>query len=124
MHIHFTQRAAEEAVRMLSPGPYRLKLLYDTDGCGCAVNGIAQLWAVDDAGGPQVETSTVTTDGLFPPLEVVYEKRHEVFFEERLTIDFDSASRAFVIKSNGQYYNPSCSIVERRHSKVKEGIQS
>jgi uncharacterized protein YqkB len=122
MHIHFTQRAAEEAVRMLSPGPYRLKLLYDIDGCGCAVNGIAQLWAVDELGESLVEAATISTDGSSSPLEVVYEKRHEVFFEERLTIDFDSASRAFVIKSSGQYYNPSCSIVERRHSADKEGI--
>jgi uncharacterized protein YqkB len=121
LHIHITENAAFAIESTLAPGPYRLQLLYDTDGCGCAVNGIAQLWAVDESAPVQPEIATVTSDHPTLPITVVYELRHEVFFEDKLTIDFDPAYRAFVIKSTGQYYNPRAGIVDRRMQYLSKG---
>jgi uncharacterized protein YqkB len=121
MHIHITENAALAIESMLAPGPNRLQLLYDTDGCGCAVNGIAQLWAVDETMPEQAEVATVTTDHPTISITVVYEARHEVFFEDRITIDYDSAYRTFVIKSTNQYYNPRAGIVDRRAQHQTKG---
>ncbi|WJH34107.1 hypothetical protein N6H14_29880 [Paenibacillus sp. CC-CFT747] len=43
MQIVFTD-AAKEQLETKAAGSGRLKLVYDTEGCGCAVNGVPDLW--------------------------------------------------------------------------------
>lgn len=84
-----------------------LKLAYDTEGCGCAVNGVAALWIVDSPD----EDDMLARSNVFT---IFYDPRHEVYFEERLLVDKRGDSGAFVLKSSAQTYNPSMKVIDRR----------
>lgn len=111
MHLTFTEQAVQriEAKLGAPDGRYRLKLVYDSEGCGCAVSGMAQLWVVD---GPQPDDRQAESEA-FP---VLYEPRHEVFFDETMTVDYPEGKRNFVLKSKGQIYNPMMNLIDKRSS--------
>lgn len=83
------------------------KLVYDSEGCGCAVSGVPALWAVE---APLADD--VKAEG--GPVRVWYEKRHEVFFDERMRVDYDAAGRRFRLLSDGQIYTNRLAVVDRR----------
>lgn len=97
MNIQFTPAAAEAIRPELAGGLRRLKLLYDTEGCGCVVSGVPALQFVDRPGPDDRE-------GEGDPFPFLYEPRHEVFFEPKMKIDYDAERGAFVLKSDGQIY--------------------
>jgi uncharacterized protein YqkB len=104
----------ENAIARLNtwPGPAgntHYKLVYDTEGCGCAVNGMAALWIVP---GPQ--EGDVQAESNWGRLW--FEPRQEIFFEEELILDYRAGNRAFVLKSKGQIYNPLLLPVDKRPS--------
>jgi uncharacterized protein YqkB len=77
-----------------------LKLVYDNEGCGCAVNGVSQLWMI-----PAVEASDEWPEAHGSSLQILYAKKDAIYFEDHLMIDYRSAGRAFILKSNNQIYN-------------------
>ncbi|OUM96711.1 MAG: hypothetical protein A9Z00_03780 [Thermobacillus sp. ZCTH02-B1] len=96
-----------EAAALLSAMPgvgRRLRLVYDTEGCGCAVNGVPALLAVD---GPEPGDMEAETDG---PFAIGYDPRHEVFFEDRLVIDRAPDGEGLVLRGEGQIYTPHLRI--------------
>lgn len=97
MHISFTPAAVEALTPYLADGAKQLKLLYDTEGCGCVVSGIPTLQLIGQ-GGPDDRLA----EG--DPLPFWYEPRHEVFFEPMLRIDYHAANNAFSLKSDSQIY--------------------
>jgi uncharacterized protein YqkB len=109
LKIVFTDTAAAQIRETLGtePGPFRLKLVYDAEGCGCAVNGLAQLWITDGPGPGDAEA-----DGT--PYRVFYEPRHEIFFDDAMTVDYLPAKRAYVLRSNQQIFNPMMSLTDKR----------
>lgn len=54
--ITITERAIEQLRRV--QGNKHVKLIYDTDGCGCAVNGVPMLLLVDQLDEHDVEIET------------------------------------------------------------------
>ncbi|UUZ94571.1 hypothetical protein LJK87_08520 [Paenibacillus sp. P25] len=110
MHIAFTETVAKEIERIWGPGsPGRLKLVYDSEGRGCAVSGVPTLWLVDETG-----AHDITIDGS--PYSVLMDKKHEVFFEERMTVDYVQEGLRFVLKSSGQIYNAHMSLIDKRQA--------
>lgn len=105
MHITFSAAAARELGRRHRPGETLFKLLYDTDGCGCAVNGIARI-----VPGPFRSLEEGEALAAEDPYPVAYETRQEVFFEEELKLDYDASAQTFVLKSDSQFYNPHISL--------------
>lgn len=107
MNIHVTPEAAHHLIstNRIRPNETALKLIYDTDGCGCAVNGIARLVPIPRTDLEEGEALTATS-----PVTVVYETRQEVFFEDELILDYLSDRRHYVLKSRNQYYNPTLII--------------
>ncbi len=106
MQITVTPDAQHALERKLPADSRLVKVVYDTDGCGCAVSGVVQLWHVDAVD----PLDQVASDG---PVRVIYEARQEVFFEDHVKLDYDEAGRSFSLKSNNQIYNPSMRLVEK-----------
>ncbi|AJY77094.1 iron-sulfur cluster biosynthesis family protein [Paenibacillus beijingensis] len=97
MHITFTDSAVDQLKPHLQDGERSLKLLYDTEGCGCVVSGVPALMLVQEG-----EKDDVRGQG--DPFEVLYQPRYEVFFEPKLTIDYSPQRRSFTLKSDNQIY--------------------
>src|SRR5262245_51437666 len=83
------------------------KLVFDSEGCGCSVDGVPALWAIDQ---PAPDDLQARCDGV----EVWYEKRHEVFFDEPLTITYLPEFRSFKLSSDGQIYTSRLIMQDRR----------
>jgi uncharacterized protein YqkB len=103
MRIDITPEAAGLLASMTGVGR-RLKLVYDTEGCGCAVNGVPALRAVD---GPSPGDMEAETDG---PLTIWYDPRQEIFFEDRLVIDRAPGGPGLLLRGAGQIYTPNLRI--------------
>ncbi|MFK7691933.1 iron-sulfur cluster biosynthesis family protein [Paenibacillus sp. HJGM_3] len=113
MQITLTQAAREQLGQELaakSPeAPIALKLAYDAEGCGCAVDGVTALWLVD---GPEPD-DRVAGGSAF---NILYDKKHEVFFEDELTVDYSDARRAYTLRSKQQTYNSMMRLIDKRHT--------
>ncbi|PYI55945.1 iron-sulfur cluster biosynthesis family protein [Paenibacillus flagellatus] len=109
MNVHFTEEAAEfvRSRFFADSSAGALKLAYDTDGCGCAVNGVAALWVVDS---PE-EDDRLARSNVFT---VFFDPRQELFFEDRLTVDRKPGQQTLVLKSSQQTYNPAMKTTDLR----------
>ena len=104
MKIEITEAAAEKInVRTEGRKGY-LKLEYDTDGCGCAVNGVVVLWFV-----PELEEDDTKIETNDQPVYI--EKAKAVFFDEQMKIDFSTATNCFQLKSPQQILNGHMSLI-------------
>ncbi|MCS7464437.1 hypothetical protein N0M98_30520 [Paenibacillus doosanensis] len=106
MQITFTDQAVDQLGKYQINENGELKLVYDSEGCGCAVSGVPTLWIVDRAG-----ERDLRAEGT--PYELLYEKKHEVFFEDRMTLDY-AENRGYVLKSSGQIYNANMRLIDKR----------
>ena len=86
--------------------PY-LKLVFDTEGCGCSVNGVPTLWLVSQANADDL----IRCDRYF---QFIYKAKDEIFFEENMKIDFHEGNKSYILKSNNQIYNAGMSLVDKR----------
>jgi uncharacterized protein YqkB len=109
MHITVTEAALQQLKQRLLSAEDRIRLVYDAEGCGCAVSGIASLWIVNTSESDEIEAET-NADAL--PFS--YLRRHEVFFEERLLLDYSPGRRAYRLSSDGQIYSSSIVLTDRR----------
>jgi len=105
IHITFTEAASERLTKQLAGRPGEVKLVFDSEGCGCSANGVPTLWIVDRA-----EEKDLRAEGS--PFELLYEKKHEIYFEDRMSLDYQSGS--FVLKSTGQIYNANMQLIDKR----------
>jgi uncharacterized protein YqkB len=106
MIIHCTDLAIAEINRQKAGKEAKVKLAYDAEGCGCIMSGVPELWMVDI--GAEFD---IASDDKF---SILYDKRHEVFFEEELKIDYKPEKKTFILKSNQQIYNSGMRLVEKR----------
>ena len=104
MKIEITATAAEKIKARTDGRKGYLKLKYDTDGCGCAVNGVVVLWFA-----AELEADDIKIETNDQPVYI--EKSKEVFFEEQMKIDFSTATNCFQLKSPQQILNGHMSLV-------------
>ncbi|CAM4286362.1 iron-sulfur cluster biosynthesis family protein [Paenibacillus alkaliterrae] len=97
MHITFSNCAVERLSPYLSDGTKQLKLLHDTEGCGCVVSGVPALQLI-------MESSVDDKLAHGEPFPFYYEPRHEVYYEPRLRVDYDPQRSCFSLKSDSQIY--------------------
>lgn len=107
MNITFTDTAKHRLAPFFEQNNTLLKLVFDTEGCGCSVNGVPTLWLVNAA---MSEDSAAETDA-FP---MVYKTKDEIFFEDNMKIDFHEINKSYILKSNNQIYNAGMSLVDKR----------
>lgn len=79
---------------------YKLKLFYDTVGCGCVNDGVVYLGLVDQV---DPNRDILIKSDTYP---VYIEKQYEIYYEEELILDFDHQYQCFQLKSPNQYINP------------------
>jgi uncharacterized protein YqkB len=81
-----------------------LKLKYDTDDCGCGVNGVFALWLVPEV---YVDDIAIETNN-----QTIYlEKSKMVFFDEKMKIDFSKTNNCFQLKSLQQILNGHMNLI-------------
>ncbi|RKN86601.1 iron-sulfur cluster biosynthesis family protein [Paenibacillus ginsengarvi] len=109
MYIHFTDDAAAFIRQTYYTGTAAgaLKLAYDTDGCGCAVNGVAALWLVNN---PDEDDQLARSNAF----TVFFDPKQAVFFEEELTVDRKPGGPTLVLKSKQQTYNSHMKTIDFR----------
>lgn len=111
MKIQFSEQAKEKIVRVAGgdlTGSY-LKLHYDTDGCGCAVDGVPILLIVDSCEDDEfIITSNFAT--------VVVDSGKQIFFDECLKVDYIESANSLLLKSPNQVLNPRMAVLDRRTS--------
>ena len=106
MYITITELAAEKINKLTTGKNGYIKLIYDIDGCGCGVNGVAALLFVGELEENDQEINT-NEDNIY------IEKSQEVFFDEKMTIDFSEKANSFQLKSPNEYLNPRMSFYDR-----------
>ncbi|MEX1029181.1 MAG: iron-sulfur cluster biosynthesis family protein [Paenibacillaceae bacterium] len=106
MTIIPTQEALDKLLHMFPSEQPTIKIVYDTEGCGCAVNGVVQLWRTDGM-------SSEDEIGYDQDIRIVYAARQEVFFEDQLTLGYNKIGRAFELKSKSQIYNSSIPLIDK-----------
>lgn len=104
MEINITEAATKKINERLNNRDGYLKLKYDTDDCGCAVNGVVALWFI-----PELETDDIAIETN--DRTVYAEKSKMVFFDEQMKIDFSQASNCFQLKSPQQILNGHMSLI-------------
>lgn len=109
MRLHIAQTAVEQLVEPEAERRQLLKLVYDSEGCGCAVSGVPQLWRVDKA---EADDMTISEGAV----TVLAEKRHAVFFEDVIRLEYEPSRNCFVLKSDGQIYNSRLHVIDKTTS--------
>lgn len=93
--------AAEQQLqqRLSSVNGGIIKLVHDTDGCGCAVNGVPAIWIIPHADADDLPIPCNA------PLEFVMNRHHIVFFDEKLNLDVSGSSGFYKLSSAQQIYS-------------------
>ncbi len=99
MNIHFSERAAQRLQQLAQSEQPKLQLMYDNEGCGCAVNGVPLLAIVEKAA-EQYATAEVSPDCL----SVYYFPQHAIYFENEMRIDYNPDTNALKLSSAQQIY--------------------
>lgn len=77
MNIQLTRQAELKLKDKLGDKPGAIRLIYDTEGCGCAVNGVPSLRIVDE---PTTEDIAVETGSTVP---FIVNRKQAVFSKRR-----------------------------------------
>jgi uncharacterized protein YqkB len=106
MRITITETATNKLQEKISNKSGYLKLKYDIEDCGCAVNGVAALWLERE----RQESEGEIVTGSIP---IYLEHSKEVYFAEKMTIDYSETSGCFQLKSPNEYLNPRMSFFDK-----------
>ena len=77
VNIQLTRQAELKLKDKLGDKPGAIRLIYDTEGCGCAVNGVPSLRIVDE---PTTEDIAVETGSTVP---FIVNRKQAVFSKRR-----------------------------------------
>ncbi|KGX86017.1 iron-sulfur cluster biosynthesis family protein [Pontibacillus litoralis] len=107
MKLHITNEAKQQLQAIQPENLPLLRLYYDTDGCGCGVNGINTIHFTNHhtASDEEVENDTY---------QVFIDSEQKVFFEPSMTLAWNG--KLFQLKSNQGMLNASISS-----SAIKKG---
>ncbi len=106
MQINISETAEKKISEKTAGKAGFLKLMYDIDGCGCAVSGVPVLWLVKELEADDIE---IKASGR----SIYIEKAKQIFFDEKMVIDFSESANCLQLKSPGQYLNPRMSLVDK-----------
>ncbi|WP_416149359.1 iron-sulfur cluster biosynthesis family protein [Salipaludibacillus sp. HK11] len=104
MKIKITDTAKQIIIEQASDtNSHILVLQYDTDGCGCVVNGVSNLVEIteDKLTGEELLIETEPK-----PFRVAIQKRVEWVYDNELIIDFSDSANMLQLKSPNQMINP------------------
>ena len=106
VHIELTGEARARLETSIDPMT-AIQLVYDTEGCGCAVSGVPQLWLIERK----------KTDGMLKAgdetLPIYIEPHHTVFFEPHLKLSYHSSADRFHLTSDQQIYHYGMKLIRK-----------
>jgi len=105
MEIVVTESAEKKLSERTAGKQGVFKIEYDTENC-CSVNGTAMLWFIDRASDLDEK---VQTNGL----PIFIEKSKQIFFDDKMTIDYVDNRGCFQLKSPNQYFNPNMGLIDK-----------
>lgn len=106
MHIEWSERAIDEVTARFGDDAKPWKLVFDAEGCGCAVDGVPTLWHVASSEPEDVQIGSNVGQMWINP-------KHLIFFEDRLRIDYLPDHRSFKLASDGQIYTSRLKLENR-----------
>lgn len=109
MKLELTPLAERKLHEKIGTAAGKIRLIYDTDGCGCAVNGVPGLEIINETAPDDI---AVETEGAIP--FYVHDKQ-QVFFEELMKLDGHESTYAFRLDSRSQSYGTNIRIVDTRN---------
>lgn len=110
MRVTWSDQAIEAVRERFGSEPVVMKLFFDMDGCGCAVDGVTALWVIDEP-----EAGDVRAEGGSDGIEMWYYQPHEIFWDKELRITYNPERRTFKLSSDGQTYSNRLSVSDRRN---------
>jgi len=87
-----------------------LKLKYETEGCGCVMSGVHELWCVV---APEEDDVLITTNN---GKSILVEQSKQIFLDEVLAIDYSDVTQLFMLKSPNQIFNPRMRFLNKVNS--------
>lgn len=106
MFIEWSKEAIREAEARFGTGAKQWKLVFDTEGCGCAVNGVPTFWIVASPDPQDKQAETNFGEAWIKP-------QHELYFDDRLRVSFVPEHRSFKLASDGQIYTNRLKLENR-----------
>ncbi|GAB6930125.1 hypothetical protein JCM10914A_41080 [Paenibacillus sp. JCM 10914] len=108
MNIHVTEQAEAILKEKLAHKPGIIRLIYDTEGCGCAVNGVPGLRIIEEVATMDVPIHTDST------LSFAIHQKHGIFFEEHLKLSTTPDSCSFRLEGREQSYGTHVQLIDIR----------
>lgn len=100
--------AAEQLIRESLDGrPGLLRLVYDTENCGCGMSGVPTLQIASVPGDYDMSME----NDQFP---FWIDRMQAVFFEEELRLTGETSLRTFRLDGPSQFYKSNIRITDRR----------
>jgi uncharacterized protein YqkB len=107
MHLHISETAAERLKPYMNDQPeHAFHLIYDTEGCGCAVNGVPTLKWLPNNHDNQKKYITISE----LPIPVRVTENDAIFFEEKMYLDFTASNLCYRLSGPGQIYHGCMNI--------------
>lgn len=103
--IEITPLAQQRIQERLGEQPGVIRLIYDTEGCGC--DGINRLLIQQERG--KFDTSIDA-----PPFNFVVDQQHQIFYEQTLKLDADPNYPTFKLSSDSATYSTNVNIQDLR----------
>lgn len=80
-----------------------LLLQYETEGCGCLVNGVTKLVEINE---DNLTEQEILIDTEPAPFKVAIQKSVEWVYDDELKLDFSESANMLQLKSPNQMLNP------------------
>lgn len=107
MKISLNPTAEKLIADKLGAKPGLLRLVYDTENCGCGMSGVPGLAIVSEPGAYDIPME----NEVYP---FWIDKMQAVFFEEELTLKGEENTGTFRLDGPSQFYKSNIRLVDRR----------
>lgn len=107
MNIQITERAESFLRKQIGNKSSPVRLVFDSEGCGCGVNGIPALWILS---APDVNDITIHSSTV----PFVINRIHAVYFEENLYLDSEEGYPSFRLSGDSQLYGQNVRLLDKR----------
>lgn len=107
MFIQWSEEAISEVHNRFGTASQVWKLVFDSEDCGCSVNGVPTFWAINPPENGELKAGSNA-------FEVWYVPEHAIYFDEQLRVSYHPNNRSFQLASDGQIYTNRLKLEDRR----------
>lgn len=107
MKIELDPRAEEMIRTAMGQEPGLMRLVYDTEDCGCGMSGVPGLQIAGEPGAYDIPLENET----FP---FWIDRMQAVFFEEQLVLTGEESGGTFRLDGVSQFYKSNIRLIDRR----------